>query len=1602
MTDCTTERDDGYDYIIVGSGAGGGPLASRLAQNGKRVLVLEAGANHAALPPRDPAHEISRVPALHAASTEHEALAWRFFVKHYETLPAGVPADPKWHHAPSSEPADQQQEGIFYPRAAAVGGCTVHNAMITIAGPDSDWDQLAHRLGDSSWRGEVMRGYFKRLEHNDYLPLPEPAARSAFARLWDYVKESCSWLFGFDPDRTRGGHGFDGWLHTSVADASIGLKDAQLIRMLKAALWQAKVDGLDRAWTWTETILKGQARQALDPNHATTKSKSPEGISLIPLAVYGDGTTIHQERSTPWAIVGRRSSPRELLLSAQAAHPDKLEIRTHCLVTRVLFNDPQPGDKPRAIGVEYQVGERLYRAHVTPSSVPGETKQVFVKAGGEVVLCGGAFNTPQLLMLSGVGDRQELEGKRIEVRANRPGVGKNLQDRYEVSVVSELPENFEVLAGAALKLPDDPDQPDDVLREWREDGTGLYASNGAVLGIFKRSRPELPQPDLFIFGVPSEFRGYEVGYSNVAHKRNLFTWVVLKSHTRNRDGVVQLRSANPLDTPLINFHYFNSASAPLDTDKDPDLLALVKGVKFIRGILSRAGKLQEVHPGPEFQSDEAAKRWIRRDAWGHHACGTCRMGTPDDPYAVLDSRFRVIGVDGLRVCDASIFPEIPGYFIVTNIYVAAEKAADTLLADAEQRAHESTHYPRSLQTLEHQALTKRRRATQPPHCGAGLGGAGLAESAPASCGCSASPPIVQGDRRWNDDVTGLALSGGGVRSATLSLGLLQVLARNKLLRKVDFLSTVSGGGYIGAALGRLYDRFRGPERQFQRQPAPLHEPPADCVEKVVADRESNFVDWLRRSGNYLSPNGAGDGRVNAAIYFRNLLSVHFVVGVALVALFSLANSLRYGVLDQIVWVKSFGLDIGDLPITHVASSLAGPKLRVFLSPWFGLTELLFLFLVLPQIVSYWIVSPSRPQRFRRLTLSLLFVASAALLWFSVQDGLQAPALVFALSLLSSLIHVEMAWYRGVLREAATGTGGLATQRLRTRNYLTYDLGMSLVLLAISLGFGFIDSLAHGLHEWKLAGNYSYAQAFSALGAAVVAVMPVARYIAGGLASGSAGAASVLPRFLKRDMTLGLLALVLFTAPMVLYSFASHAAFQGGDNLARGVLVTIVTAALTLVLAHPSTISFVNNSSLAQTYAARLARAYLGASNPVRYTNEGRDVTEVATGDDVAAITDYRPHEASGPLHLINVTVNQTLEYGARLRRRDRQGEIVAVSCLGVSVGEDWHGQWRERPDIDPESRERRVARLEPLGRLPGEPHPLVDQWEHPAANVETLSLRQWIGISGAAIDPGRGAGTRLGTALLMGLVNLRTGHWWDTGIPHAHRLGFPDGQSPLRRFIYLIPRVLGMQSLILAEWLAKFPGPWQRFWHLSDGGFFDNTGLYELVRRRVPRMILCDGSADPRYELEDLGDVIRKVRIDFNAEIKPFSTDDLATYVPDPLRTLVGVADQLKPVDGRPSAMHAALFWVRYIDPSNPRQFLARRSVLLYLKASLSGDESIDVQMYQKKSGEFPHDPTSDQFFDESQWESYRALGEHMASPLFANQGAWFWNIQVEHAEEPV
>ena len=156
------------DFVIVGSGAGGAPLAARLSERGFQVLVIEMGPKR---PRPSPGSVVdpTEVPLLSAESTEDERHALRFFVDHF----GGVEEDrnPRRHrHDPEEHQAahPEDEEGVFYPRAQGVGGCTIHNAMITICGPSEDWDEIAAATSDPSWAGDKMRTYFERLERCNY------------------------------------------------------------------------------------------------------------------------------------------------------------------------------------------------------------------------------------------------------------------------------------------------------------------------------------------------------------------------------------------------------------------------------------------------------------------------------------------------------------------------------------------------------------------------------------------------------------------------------------------------------------------------------------------------------------------------------------------------------------------------------------------------------------------------------------------------------------------------------------------------------------------------------------------------------------------------------------------------------------------------------------------------------------------------------------------------------------------------------------------------------------------------------------------------------------------------------------------------------------------------------------------------------------------------------------------------------------------------------------------------------------------------------------------------------------------------------------------
>lgn len=434
------------------------------------------------------------------------------------------------------------------------------------------------------------------------------------------------------------------WLGTESPVPLAGLLDAQLrsVLLCSASALSSPLAGLLR-------ILEGLA----DPNDPQILSQTNPTLCFLPL------TTLRNAR------IGTR----ERLLAVKARYPNNLHIECDAHVTQVILDGNN-----RATGVAWRKGEKLYRA--SPIASQGGGTPRMARASREVILAGGSFNTPQLLMLSGIGPAGDLARHRIAKRVDLPGVGRNLQDRYEVGVGNRMARHWEGLRDARFSI-DDP-----VYRAWKNHRSGLYVSNGGALAVTAASAPEKTEPDLICLGFLSRFTGYYPCYArDIGAHTNFFTWAVLKAHTNNRAGTVRLRSANPMEPPEVNFKYFQDG----DDDNGDDLCAVVAGLRLARKMtaaLKRDGIiLSEEFPGDAIESDAALAQYARDTAWGHHASGTCAIG-PVRGGGVLDSAFNVYGTSALRVVDASVFPRIPGFFIASAVYMAAEKAADVILADA--------------------------------------------------------------------------------------------------------------------------------------------------------------------------------------------------------------------------------------------------------------------------------------------------------------------------------------------------------------------------------------------------------------------------------------------------------------------------------------------------------------------------------------------------------------------------------------------------------------------------------------------------------------------------------------------------------------------------------------------------------------------------------------------------------------------------------------------------------------------------------------------------------------------------------------------------------
>jgi hypothetical protein len=430
--------------------------------------------------------------------------------------------------------------------------------------------------------------------------------------------------------------------------------------------------------------------------------------------------------------------------------------------------------------------------------------------------------------------------------------------------------------------------------------------------------------------------------------------------------------------------------------------------------------------------------------------------------------------------------------------------------------------------------------------------------------------------------------------------------------------------------------------------------------------------------------------------------------------------------------------------------------------------------------------------------------------------------------------------------------------------------------------------------------------------------------------------------------------------------------------------------------------FLNRSSQLPLYSARLIRAYLGASNPWRHLGGGRGVTQVLPGDDmpVERYWSTRRSPAGGwsargaPLHLINVTINETIDGKSQVEQKDRKGTGMAVGPGGISAGVRHHLVF----DVDaPEGEQFDDVRV-----FPRQGYRMFRYAPDAATGKvrfagDRLPLGQWLGISGAAFSTGLGSRTSLGLSLLTGFGNVRLGNWWNANVPPTEKLSW---------FSLVMRGLFPVQCYILDEFTARFPGTARRHWYLSDGGHFENMAGYELIRRRLPMIVILDAGGDPDYTFGGLSGLVRKARLDFGAEVEFLSYEELQTILDPAVKPYFGTLEMLRrgkwkrqrqpsledpkrkrdapdPVDrARTSLAHASLARIYYDGKRD-----APGSWLLYLKPTVRGDEPLDVLQYHGDHEAFPQESTADQFFDEAQWESYRRLGEHIANLVFQAPG---------------
>ncbi|MDL9998881.1 patatin-like phospholipase family protein [Variovorax sp. J22P240] len=767
-----------------------------------------------------------------------------------------------------------------------------------------------------------------------------------------------------------------------------------------------------------------------------------------------------------------------------------------------------------------------------------------------------------------------------------------------------------------------------------------------------------------------------------------------------------------------------------------------------------------------------------------------------------------------------------------------------------------------------------------------------------------------GRRAW-----GLALSGGGIRSATFCLGLLKSLAAHRQLLKFDLMSTVSGGGYIGAMLGRLCTNAKSADDVRE-------------IERALGDVDrARFGWWLRGNGRYLIPGGMRDTLFAAALYLRNLLGTHIelaiaasLIGIVLAA----TNLLLWDAVFRAVDLNSISPDN-----PNSVSALTSVQYVRLLVEWATQWPTLWFTLVGPFIASivlacaYWSVrdKPSTSSMLLQvamwvaLGLGACWIGPPLLQRYSGPPWLAPAFEVFALCWVVALLWVL---YRSRVRSAA-----------ELRNELTDWLASVLNTALLIVMLGLLDRSAWWLAAETPRQSISYGAVLLVVAAALRGVLPM--LLAHRQEIPGIGKTLVM----SLASLLGLVLAFCLAAwwVSVVYSVALLPVFTpAGLDFMRGWawLGTIAVIIGTYALVTGRNFAFLNVSSLHMFYKARIVRGYLGAANARRLGASPTDkvsgleppqvpVGEVDSHDDISQLH-YTPQSHGGLVHFANVCINQTHGTKDKLFNRDRKSLPLTIGPCG----------WMQ-------------AAGAPWAQAHGD---------------GALTLGAWTAISGAAFAPGLGRLTKRGISALSVFAGLRLGYWWNSSDAGIVQRGAVVHASPL----------LMKTRFMLLECFGAFPGSSSANWYLSDGGHFENTGAYALLRQEAALIVIADCGADPDYRFCDLEILIRRARIDLNAEITFMKPRPGADW------THLASFGSLNDLASPSSQACLALAHVRYASGATGQ--------IVLVKPNVSAALPVDLVNFKAANPLFPQQPTTDQFFDEAQWESYFRLGAEIGDRL--------------------